>query len=171
MWEMQKERRTVKQKKKIIMVYHSVKSRTFISSSKTLDNSLSYVFWTVLQILKPPTGGVHCMLPTSTNTPDPLEPAWWWCWFPITSPPTNQKNVHELVTPCSLKTPDSSLPSPRWDKVFFFVFSRVSPTAYGSSQARGLIRAVASGLHQSHSNARSKPCLGSTPQLMAMLDP
>ena len=32
---------------------------------------------------------------------------------------------------------------------------RAAPTAYGGSQARGLIRAVASSLRQSHSNARS----------------
>ena len=44
---------------------------------------------------------------------------------------------------------------------FFFFFSfvfclfRATPTAYGVSQARGLIRATAAGLHQSHSNARS----------------
>ena len=29
--------------------------------------------------------------------------------------------------------------------------------AYGGSQARGRIRAVAAGLHHSHSNARSEP--------------
>ena len=41
---------------------------------------------------------------------------------------------------------------------FFFsclsVFSRAAPTAYGGSQARGLIRAVAAGLCQSHSNGQ-----------------
>ena len=31
-----------------------------------------------------------------------------------------------------------------------------TPTAYGGSQARGLIGAVATGLHQSHSNAASE---------------
>ena len=36
---------------------------------------------------------------------------------------------------------------------FFFVFSKAVPTAYGGSQARGLIGAVAAGLHHSHSNA------------------
>ena len=35
---------------------------------------------------------------------------------------------------------------------FFFSFSRATPVAYGGSQARGLIRAVATGPHQSHSN-------------------
>uniref|UniRef100_A0A8D0ZUE2 Sushi domain-containing protein n=1 Tax=Sus scrofa TaxID=9823 RepID=A0A8D0ZUE2_PIG len=39
------------------------------------------------------------------------------------------------------------------------------PTAYGSSQARGLIRAVAAGLHHGHSNAGSEPRLQPTPQL------
>ena len=42
--------------------------------------------------------------------------------------------------------------------------------AYGGSQARGRIGAVAAGLHHSHSNARSSPRLGPTPQLTAMLD-
>ena len=38
-----------------------------------------------------------------------------------------------------------------------FVFSRATPMANGGSQARGPIRAVATGLHQSHSNTGSKP--------------
>ena len=37
--------------------------------------------------------------------------------------------------------------------------------AYGGSHARGLIGAVAAGLHQSHSNAGSELCLQPTPQL------
>ena len=41
--------------------------------------------------------------------------------------------------------------------------------AYGGSQARGLIGAVASG--QSHSNTRSELRLRPTPQLTAMPDP
>ena len=36
---------------------------------------------------------------------------------------------------------------------------RATPLVYGDSEARGLIRAVAAGLHHSHSNARSEPCL------------
>ena len=56
-------------------------------------------------------------------------------------------------------------------KKFFFVFSRAVPMAYRGSQARGLIGAVAAGLHQSQSEAGSKPRLQPTPQLMAMLDP
>ena len=38
---------------------------------------------------------------------------------------------------------------------YLFAFSRAAPTAFGGSQARGLIRAVAAGLHHSHSNAGS----------------
>ena len=52
-----------------------------------------------------------------------------------------------------------------WNAIFFFCLFRVAPAAYGGSQARGLIRAVAASLHHSHSHARSEP----TPQLMAML--
>ena len=56
-------------------------------------------------------------------------------------------------------------------KLFFFVFSRVAPMAYGGSQARVLIRAVAASLCQSNSNARSELRLQPTPQLTAMPDP
>ena len=43
--------------------------------------------------------------------------------------------------------------------------------AYGGSQARGGIRAVAASLRQSHSNAGSKPRLRPTPQLTTPPDP
>ena len=52
-----------------------------------------------------------------------------------------------------------------------FTISRAAPTAYGGSQARGLIGAIVTGLRQSHGNTGSKLCLQPTPQLMAMLDP
>ena len=52
-----------------------------------------------------------------------------------------------------------------------FCLFRATPAAYGGSQARGPIRAVAAGLPHSHSNARFKLCLKSTPQLMTMPDP
>ena len=42
---------------------------------------------------------------------------------------------------------------------FYFLLFRAAPMAYGVSQARGLIRAVAAGLCQSQSNARSEPRL------------
>jgi len=63
---------------------------------------------------------------------------------------------------------------------FFFVFclfvvvvvaiSWAAPSAYGGSQARGQIGAVATGLRQSHSNAGSEPSLQPTPQLTATPD-
>ena len=58
--------------------------------------------------------------------------------------------------------------------LFFFVFLLflwAIPAAYGGSQARGLIGAVATGLRQSHSNAGSEPHLQPTPQLKATPDP
>ena len=44
------------------------------------------------------------------------------------------------------------------------------PAAYGGSQAKGLIRAVATGLRQSHSNMGSEPHLQPTPELTATPD-
>ena len=56
--------------------------------------------------------------------------------------------------------------------VFVFLFHfRAAPMAYGSSQAKGQIRARAAGLHYSHSNAGSQPCLRFTLKLIAALDP
>ena len=56
-------------------------------------------------------------------------------------------------------------------KKFFFCLFRAVPVAYGSSQARGLIRAVASSLHHSHSNMGSKPSLRPIPRFTATPDP
>ena len=48
-----------------------------------------------------------------------------------------------------------------WSFGFFclFAFSRAAPSAFGDSQARGLIRGLAPGLNQSHNNAGYEPCL------------
>ena len=54
---------------------------------------------------------------------------------------------------------------------FFLSFFRDAPMAYGSSQARGLIAAVATGLCHSHSSARSELHLPPTPQLTATPNP
>ena len=40
--------------------------------------------------------------------------------------------------------------------LFIFCIFRAAPVAYGGSQARGLIQAVATSLHHSHSNAGSR---------------
>ena len=52
---------------------------------------------------------------------------------------------------------------------FFFLLFKVTPTAHGSSQARGQIRATAAG--HSHSNTGSEPCLQPITQFMATPDP
>ena len=54
---------------------------------------------------------------------------------------------------------------------FFFGVFRAAASAYGSSKARGQIRAVAAGLHHSHSHARFELCLRLTPQPTATRDP
>ena len=54
--------------------------------------------------------------------------------------------------------------------IYFFVFSRAAPMAYGGSQDRGLIRAIATGLRQGHSSVGSWPRLRPTPQLTATPD-
>ena len=56
---------------------------------------------------------------------------------------------------------------------FFGLFAILgaAPVAYGGSQARGLIRAIATSLRQSRSNLGSEPHLQPTPQLMAAPDP
>jgi len=53
----------------------------------------------------------------------------------------------------------------------FLSFSRAAPVAYGGSQARGPIGAVAASLRHSHSHLGSEPRLQPTPQLTAMPDP
>ena len=44
-------------------------------------------------------------------------------------------------------------------RFFFFFLFRAAPAAYGGSQARYLIGAVATGLRQSHCNEGSEPCV------------
>ena len=53
---------------------------------------------------------------------------------------------------------------------FFFCLSRAAPAAYGGSQPRGLIGAVAAALRQSLSSVESEAHLQPTPQVRAMLD-
>ena len=52
-----------------------------------------------------------------------------------------------------------------------FAISWAAPAAYGGSQSRGLIRAIATGLRQSHNNVGSEPRLRPTPQLTATPEP
>ena len=59
--------------------------------------------------------------------------------------------------------------------IFFFFLSfsllRATRTVHGGCQAKGPIGAVATSLHQGHSNSGSKPSPQPTPQLMGTLDP
>ena len=70
---------------------------------------------------------------------------------------------HHMIALCSLISFFSSL--------FFSFFGGAVPVAYGSSRARGLIRATAASLHHSHSNSGSELCLQPAPQLTATPDP
>jgi len=47
--------------------------------------------------------------------------------------------------------------------ICLFAFARAAPSAYGGSDTKGRIRAVAAVLRQSHSYAGSKPNLQPTP--------
>ena len=84
-----------------------------------------------------------------------------------------------LFSSCCLQPPGQQKPCfacqkfycPKRIYIFFFCLFRAAPAAYGGSQARGLIWAVAASLPHSHGRARSEPCLRPTPQLMAMPNP
>ena len=71
----------------------------------------------------------------------------------------------------------AGLHSPCVERCTFFVvclflraIPKYAPAAYGSSQARGQIGAVATSLHHSHSAARHQPNLQPTPHLTASPD-
>ena len=53
--------------------------------------------------------------------------------------------------------------------IYLFILM-AAPSAHGKSRAGGRILAAAAGLHHSHSNARFKPHLQPTPQLVATPD-
>ena len=55
--------------------------------------------------------------------------------------------------------------------LFFLFVCFCFAVAYGGSQARGLIRAIASSLHESHSHVGSELHLRPTPQLTAIPGP
>ena len=88
---------------------------------------------------------------------------------------SNQRHVErnqQIASATPLDTPINAISS-KVAHLFFssfviFLF-RTTPVAHRGSQARSLIGAVAPGLCQSHSNARSEPRLWPTPQLTATL--
>ena len=87
--------------------------------------------------------------------------------------PLFQDQGNRLPAPVA-KAEANRLSGPRSQSAFFFSFFllfRAPPEAYGSSQARGRIGDTAASLRHRHSNARSKPHLQPTPQLIATPDP
>ena len=77
-------------------------------------------------------------------------------WLPLMS----LRSKWELL----LGTKESLHPDVPCNFFFFPCLFRATPTAYGGSQTRGPIGAVATGLHHSHSNVGSKPHLQPTRQ-------
>ena len=79
------------------------------------------------------------------------------------------------ILPLPDSTPDlgnsPTLPSTLGHLTFFLQGAGGAPEAYGGSQARGPIGAIAASLHDSHDNVGSEPSLCPTPHLMAMPDP
>ena len=97
-----------------------------------------------------PSGLVcYCLLPSSRNAMSP-EPF-----------------LTGLSTPSAKESLTLSYKN---QHIFSFGLFRAASTAYGGSQARSLIRAVAAGLHHSRSNARSELCPQPTPQFTATPD-
>ena len=95
------------------------------------------------------------------------------------APPDMQLSDHRALVPLTRNTSPVFLPLSSFLSLSFslplppslsFILS-LHFRAYGGSQARGLIRAVAPSLSHSHSNLGSELGLRPTPQLMAMLDP
>ena len=79
------------------------------------------------------------------------------------------KRVKQLALVEGPPQESSSLLLPQ-DTFFFFFSFRAAPAACGSSQARGQIKAAATGLYHSHSNSGSELHLQPTPQLTATPD-
>ena len=68
-------------------------------------------------------------------------------------------------------TQDPSQVSDLHHRLFLGGLFRATPMAYGGSQARGQIGAVAARLHHSYSHSGSELSLQPTPQPMATADP
>ena len=84
-------------------------------------------------------------------------------------PSSSLRLIRSVQEGCS--TPRTELGSLIFFFFFFFLLFRAAPMTYRGSQARGLIRATAVGLHHSHSSTAPELCLQPTPQLMAIPDP
>ena len=72
-----------------------------------------------------------------------------------------REQTHILMDTSQIHCPWATMGTPTTAFPFFFSVSlfRATPEAYGSSQSSSLIRAVAAGLHHSHSDMGHKPSL------------
>ena len=77
--------------------------------------------------------------------------------------------THQVID--GVKTQIQGRLAPKSIFFFVFLFSRATPMAYRGYQARSLIRVVAAGQHQSHSNTGSEMHLLPIAQLIATPDP
>ena len=82
------------------------------------------------------------------------------CMYVLDSGSIKDHACHTVVTsvqfPSIRTAPQPLLDFCDTDFFFFFAFSRSTPAAYGGSQARGRIGAIAAGLHHRHSDAGSE---------------
>ena len=107
MWENaeRKENSQVRQNNNRLAIKRSRGS--FSSSSRTIDNILSHNlepfrrYWDPQQVEE-----VNCMLPTSTASPEPLEPKGWWCWLLI---PHHQPIRTSTSRSCTPQVPSLTL--------------------------------------------------------------
>ena len=118
--------------------------------------------------------GFRSPIPPLSSTSSAHTP---WCCHLLTLPRQSRGPDHGLkflllLSKCLLYLQSNRLAKhPVFFFFFFFLSFRAAHAAYGGSQARGPIRAIASGLHHSHSNVGSELRLRPTPQLTAMPDP
>ena len=112
---------------------------------------------------------------------------WFWCrssWIKLRTRGLGSKAQIHIIGLCGLATSLTQfcfvfkIYSTSHRNLFFsffffclFAISWAALLAYGGSQARGWVGAIAAGLCQSHSNVGSESCMQSTPQFRAVLDP
>ena len=77
---------------------------------------------------------------------------------------TSSLSFHSAVGPANQGTHPVQI----WFFCLFVSLFRAACVAYGGSQARGPMRAIATSLHHRHSNTGSEPRLWPTPQLTAI---
>ena len=156
----------------------------FATYAATFGNTASLTFW-IRPGIEPASSWIVVRFLTCWATVGtPINGIFWWTWSFVVNKVTNFRLFHLwlLFIVGFLKKLFTSLIFSYivlfqyFKRLLFFLFglfafSRVAPMAYGGSQARDLIGAVATSLRQSHSNSGSESCLRPTPQLTATLDP